>query len=232
MGIGLVPGLLGAWAQGRRRPRHLLLFGLVFGANMVFFINYRVVDKATMFGVAYLVWAVWVGEGLAWLVRWVQERRHADSGWSSTGGRMPAGGLATTGSRSPTWAWGLVVLAVVVLVVNWPLVNVRTDTRARDRAEDAFALARPGAVIFGWWTSAPPMHYLQIVEEQRPDVLVINRFLIGAQEMYALIDRSLGQRAVYVMELDEGLVTQYRTEAIGPMFELKPRGLAGVKNEE
>jgi hypothetical protein len=120
----------------------------------------------------------------------------------------------------------------VALVVNWPLVNVRTDTRARDCAEAAFALARPGAIIFGWWTSAPPMHYLQTVEEQRPDVLVINRFLIGTREMYALIDRSLGRRAVYVMELDEALMTKYRTEAIGPMFELKPRGLAGLKHEK
>jgi len=243
LGIGLVPGLLGAWAQGRRRPRHLLLFGLVFGANMVFFINYRVVDKATMFGVAYLVWAVWVGEGLAWLVRWVQERRHGDARRPSAGGRVPASSPAKTGSRSPTgssslpgshspaWTWGLVLLAVVALVVNWPLVNVRTDTRARDRAEVALALARPGAIIFGWWTSAPPMHYLQTVEERRPDVLVINRFLIGAREMYSLIDRSLGQRAVYVMELDEGLVTKYRAEAVGPMFELRPRTLAGVGHE-
>jgi hypothetical protein len=119
----------------------------------------------------------------------------------------------------------------VALVVNWPLVNVRTDTRARDRAEVALALARPGAIIFGWWTSAPPMHYLQTVEERRPDVLVINRFLIGAREMYSLIDRSLGRRAVYVMELDEGLVIKYRAEAVGPMFELRPRTLAGVGHE-
>ncbi len=211
LGIGLVPGLLGAWCQGRRRPRTFALLGLIFVANMVFFINYRVVDKAGMFVSAYLIWAVWVGEGYAWLVRWVQGRRGVEE------------------RRSPAWAWGLAALAVAALAVNWPLVNIHADTRARDRAEAALTQANPDAIIFGWWTSAPPMHYLQFVEGLRPDVQVINRFLIGAEEMYALIDRSLGQRPVYVMELDEGLVGAYWPVPVGPMFELTPRELAGVE---
>ena len=90
----------------------------------------------------------------------------------------------------------------------------------------ALSLAGPEAIVFGWWTSAPPMHYQQLVEEQRPDVLVINRFLIGAEEMYALIDGSLGHRPVYVMELDEGLIGAYRPVPVGPMFELTSRELA------
>lgn len=223
LGIGLVPGLLGIWAQGRRRLRYLVLFGLIFLANMVFFINYRVIDKETMFVTAYMIWAIWIGEGFAWLVNWVQERR------TSTGWHLRDGLRLPDRFPAPAWAWGLSVLAVVALVVNWSLVDVRTDTRARDRAASALAEARPGAVIFGWWTSAPPMHYLQMVEEQRPDVLVINRFLIGADEMYSLINRSLaGQRPVYTMELDEGLIAAYQPVRAGPMFELTARELAGV----
>jgi 4-amino-4-deoxy-L-arabinose transferase-like glycosyltransferase len=211
LGIGLVPGLLGIWVQARRRPQHLLLFGLTFLANLAFFVNYRVVDKETMFLPAYLVGAIWVGEGYGWLIRWVQGRR----------------GL--TRHRSPAWAWGLVALALVGLFVNWSLVDVHADTRARDRASAALETAGPQAIVFGWWTSAPPMHYQQLVEGQRPDVLVINRFLIGADEMYTLIDRSLGQRPVYVMELDEGLINAYRPVPVGPMFELAPRELAEIE---
>jgi hypothetical protein len=205
LGIGLIPGLLGIWSQARNKPRYLALLGLIFVTNSIFFINYRVVDKAAMFVPSYLVWIVWVGEGYAWLIRWVQGWRREE--------RRP----------SPVWAWGLVALAAVALTVNWPLVNVRHDTRARDRAHAALREASPNAIIFGWWTSAPPMHYLQLVEEQRPDVLVINRFLIDADEMYALIDLSLGQRPVYVMELDEGLIGAYQPVPVGPMFQLTPR---------
>jgi hypothetical protein len=214
LGIGLLPGFVGIWAQRRRSPQHLWLFGLLFLANMIFFVNYRVVDKETMFGVAYLVWAVWIGEGLAWLIRWIQARR------------IPHRSRMAARQRAPVWAWGLVALALVALVVNAPLVNIRTDTRARDRADFALSQARPGAIIFGWWTSAPPMHYLQLVEGRRPDVLIINRFLIGADDMYKLIDTSLGERPVYTMELDEGLVNVYRTVPVGSMFELVPRGTA------
>ncbi len=209
MGVGLLPGLLGVWIQARqRRWQHLALFGLSFLANLVFFVNYRVVDKETMFLPTYLVGAVWVGEGLAWLIRWVQ-------GWQASPPR-----------RTPRWSWGLAALAVLALAVNWPLVDIHNDTRARDRAETALALAGPQAIILGWWTSAPPMHYQQLVEGQRPDVLVINRFLIGAEEMYALIDGSLGRRPVYVMELDEGLINVYRPVPVGPMFELTSRQAA------
>ena len=214
LGLGLVLGLVGIWAQRRRNAQHLWLFGLLFLANMIFFVNYRVVDKETMFGVAYLVWAVWIGEGLAWLIQWVQARL------------LPAGSRSPARQRAPFWAWGFLLLALVALMVNGPLVNIRTDTRARDRADLALTQARSGAIIFGWWTSAPPMHYLQLVEGRRPDVLVINRFLIGAEEMYALIDDSLGARPVYTMELDEGLVNVYRTVPTGFMFELAPRETA------
>jgi 4-amino-4-deoxy-L-arabinose transferase-like glycosyltransferase len=210
LGIGILPGLMGAWIQARRRPKHFLLLSLTLITNAIFFINYRVVDKEVMFLPVYLIWAVWVAEGFAWLIQWVQDQR------------------STAQNRSPAWAWGLAILALAAIVVNWPLVDVRHDSRARERAETIFSIAGPDAIVFGWWTSAPPMHYLQIVENQRSDVLVINRFLIGAEEMYALIDRSLGKRPVYTVELDEGLVTVYRAVPLGPVFELTPRQVAGA----
>jgi len=210
LGVGLLPGLVGAWVQGRRRPRALLLLGLTFTANVAFYTTYRVVDKAGMFVPAYLIWAVWIAEGCAWIAGWLQGQR------------------AGARTSSPSWTWALVILALAALAVNGPLVNVRSDTRARERAEAILASAGPEAIVFGWWTSAPPVQYLQIVEGQRPDVLVINRFLIGAREMYGLIDRSLGSRPVYVVELDEGLTGTYDVSAVGPMFELLPRGMAGA----
>jgi hypothetical protein len=210
LGIGLLPGLLGAWVQGRRRPHALLLLGLTFVANVAFFTTYRVVDKASMFVPAYLIWAVWIAEGYAWIVRWLQGRE--------SGAVRPA----------PGWSWALSLLALAALLLNGPLVNVRDDTRARDRAEAILETAGADAIVFGWWASAPPVQYLQIVEGQRPDVLVINRFLIGAREMYALIDGSLGSRPVYVVELDEGLTGAYDVWSVGPMFELGPREMAGV----
>jgi 4-amino-4-deoxy-L-arabinose transferase-like glycosyltransferase len=211
LGIGILPGLLGAIIQIRRRPRHLLLLAPIFAANLVFFVNYRIVDKEVMFVPAYLIWTIWIGEGFAWLVHWVQDQRAAAS------------------KRAPAWAWVLALLALAALLVNWPLVDVHGDSRARDRAEAILSVAGPDAIVFGWWTSAPPMHYLQIVENRRPDVLVINRFLIGADEMYDLIDRSLGRRPVYTVELDEGLVNVYRAVSLGPMFELMPHQVAGAQ---
>jgi hypothetical protein len=211
LGIGILPGLLGAGIQLKRRPRHFLLLAPIFAANLIFFTNYRVVDKEVMFVPAYLIWTIWIGEGLAWLVHWVQDQR------------------AVAAHRTPAWAWGLTILALAAVLVNWSLVDVHDDTRARDRAEAILTTADADAIVFGWWTSAPAVHYLQIVEGWRPDVLVVNRFLIGADEMYALIDRSLEHRPVYTVELDEGLVTVYRAISRGPLFELTPHQMAGAQ---
>ncbi|HSJ54487.1 MAG TPA: DUF2723 domain-containing protein, partial [Anaerolineae bacterium] len=146
LGVGLLPGLVGAWAQGRRQPRILLLLGLTFVANVAFYTTYRVVDKASMFVPAYLIWAVWIAEGCAWIAGWLQEQR--------AGARTP----------SPAWTWLLVLLALAALLLNGPLVNVRDDTRARDRAEAILQSAGPECIVFGWWASAPPVQYLQLVE--------------------------------------------------------------------
>jgi hypothetical protein len=54
----------------RQEWRLGLFLILIFAANAVFFINYRVVDKNTMFLPAFLVWALWLGLGYQALLSW------------------------------------------------------------------------------------------------------------------------------------------------------------------
>ena len=68
LGIGLLAGAFGVWAQWQRDRSLAIGLGLIAVATAVFFVNYRAPDKSTMFLPLLMVLAVWLGEGLTALL--------------------------------------------------------------------------------------------------------------------------------------------------------------------
>jgi len=205
--IGIGPGFVGivvAWRRSRALGGLLLL---VFAISAGFYINYRVIDKDTMFLPAYLVWALWVGLGYQWLIDW--------AGQSSPAVRRSAG-------RGTVVALKAIMAGAVVFAVswNWPLVDLSDDWSARVRGEKILELARPNALIVGWWGTVPIVEYLQQVEGQRRDVQAINRFLIRPDDLRELIEREVDRRPVYLDEVLEGLSASVKAVPVGPLFRL------------
>jgi len=204
--IGVGPGLVGMVVTLRRDWRLGGALLLMFVCSAGFYIDYRVMDKDTMFLPAYLVWALWVAAGLQWLLRWVsQESNNYVRRW---GVFLLRGAMA-----------GTVALAVAL---NWQLVDLSEDWSARDRGEKILATAAPNALILGWWDTAPLVEYMQLVEGQRPDVQIINRFLIGRDEMHILIERETPRRPVYIDDPPADLSGMVRAEPTGPLYRLRP----------
>jgi 4-amino-4-deoxy-L-arabinose transferase-like glycosyltransferase len=129
--IGLVPGILGVWRQAWRKPRHFALLGLIFAMSLVFLIGYQSVDELALILPLYLVWALWIGEGYAWFIDWIQTRR--------AGSRQP----------SAAWAWVLAALALVALFANWPIVQAHTRSQPSSPVEATQASAGAKATIQG-----------------------------------------------------------------------------------
>jgi hypothetical protein len=71
--VGIGPGILGLVLLFKRNWREGVMLALMFGFSAGFYINYRVIDKDTMFLPAYLVWALWVGIGYQGLLAWLQK---------------------------------------------------------------------------------------------------------------------------------------------------------------
>jgi len=193
LSVGLLPGLIGLVALWRRERAPGLMLALMFLANAAFYINYRVVDKETMFLPVYLVWALWIAVGLRVLYEWAAETlKTADEG------RRAA---VVVGLRAL-----LALMIVLALLINAPRVDVSHDRRARDLAEALLRRVEPNAIVLGWWASIPPMQYLQIVEGWRPDVVLINRWLISYPDMLQLIATQGQSRPIYFVEFDGSLV--------------------------
>ena len=204
--VGIGPGLLGMVVLCRRNWRLGGMIALMFLANAFFYINYRVVDKATMFLPAYLIWALWLAVGYQTLLDWL---RPTD---------------VPRFSQSRTAAIALIVAIVLFAIVyTWPQVDLSDDWSTRTRGELILSQAGPNAIIFGWWDTVPVIQYLQLVEGQRPDVLAINRFLINGDDMMALIEREVAHRPIYINNPSAPILESMAVEPLGPMYRLQPR---------
>jgi len=204
--VGVGPGIAGALALLRRDWRSGGMLLLMFLANAVFYINYRVIDKNTMFLPAYLIFALWVGVGYQILLNWLAQSERPFS--------------------SPKFFRYVLVGAVVLAAgFNWRLVDLSADWSTREQAETILSLVEPEALVFGWWDTAPSIQYLQLVEGERPDVTVINRFLISPEAMNQLILRELARRPVYINNPSIELLQRTTAVAVGPLYRLEPRSL-------
>lgn len=202
LSVGLLPGLIGLVALWRRERTPGLMLALMFLANTVFYINYRVVDKETMFLPVYLVWALWIAVGLRVLV----------DGAAEMSTRVAA--------LAPVALLALVVM--LALLINAPRVDVSHDRRARELAEDLLRRVEPNAIVLGWWASIPPMQYLQIVEGWRPDVVLINRWLISHADTLQLIATQGRSRPIYFVEFDNTLLKQVTLIPVGGAYRAWP----------
>lgn len=202
--VGFGPGLLGFGVLLRRNWRLGGMLLLMFLANVIFYVNYRVVDKATMFLPAYLVWAIWLGVGYQALINWSKH--------------------GTMSSRLP-WLIRAVVAGAVILAVawNWRLVDLSNDWSTRRQSEAILQQVEPNALILGWWDTVPGIQYLQLVEGRRPDVTAINRFLIGGEDMNQLIQQEIGRRPVYINNPSVELLRLTKVTAVGSLYRVEPR---------
>ena len=205
--IGIGPGILGAVVLLRRNWRQGLLFGLMFAFSAGFYINYRVMDKDTMYLPAYLIWALWVGIGTQELLDWMRQ--------NATDAKHRFAEQVIKASMI-----GFVLLAVAW---NWRIVDMSDDWSTRLRGEAILARAETGGLVFGWWDTVPVVQYLQLVERQRPDIKAVNRFLITGSDLEYVIKKEVNNRPIYIDSFPKNLATELIAKPVGPIYRLEVR---------
>jgi len=207
---GIGPGLLGLAVLLRRDWKFGIMTLLMFGAHAIFFINYRVLDKETMFLPVFLIWTLWLGMGYQWLIDWSSR---------------------SIGKPAQEWVRCLMGVAIVVTVVvaaawNWRLVDRARDWSARERGELILRSVEPHALIFGYWQTVPLVDYLRLVEGQRPDVQTINRVFISPEDLRRLIRQAALDRPVYIDQVPDDLRASLDIFPAGPIYYLQPKNRA------
>ena len=172
-GVGVVLVAFGIPAFARRNRLFAMAVVLLATAHSAFFLSYGAPDLDAMFGPLYLLLTIPLAFGLSSalaLVRRLWLRRLA---------------LALL--------WAGVAGA---LVVNFPLVNLSSDRRVRVWAADFLDSLPPHTTVLARWVTSGPLDYLILVEGRRPDVTVIDRFLMPTATMQTFIERHAADRPV------------------------------------
>jgi hypothetical protein len=119
-----------------------------------------------MFLPVYLIWAIWAGCGIGAVLRWWSSRRD-----------KPAG---------RPWLRTLAIGAPLLLSLwsTWGIINQRVSTPAAQIAAAVLAEAPEQAVLVADWSTAVILEYYQLVENQRPDLEIVNRSRIEVAAYY------------------------------------------------
>jgi hypothetical protein len=155
LGVGVAFGVIGLVVM----PNPLRLGWLVlFLPFTYFYTSYAAVDRDTMLGPSFLLWAVLIGYGFDYVFN------------PQTAPRVLRLGV-------------LALLPLGVVVVNFPRLNLSTDTHVRQRAQITLDALPPNSIVIGDWFDVVPLQYLWIVEGQRPDVRMYNSFLFEFEDL-------------------------------------------------
>lgn len=206
-GVGIGPGLVGILILGRKNWREAILLIGMFVFSAGFYINYRVMDKDTMYLPAYLIWSLWVGLGTQALFNWLSNL-DVDRVF-----------------RNARWVLQALIAASVTLALvwNWRIVDLSDDWSTRQRGEAILNQADADALVFGWWDSVPVVQYLQLVEGKRPDVRAINRFLVDPRDLAYAITKEVKIRSVYIDSLPQELSSTLVAKPAGAIYRLEFR---------
>ena len=226
LGIGVILGAAGIVWLWRKNPAWTLGLLLMFIANVLFYVNYRVLDKDTMFLPAYATWAVFIAGGFAATDKWLKK-------------------AIERGLLEP-WLINLVKVLPVMLILAGLTLNLRwVDLSEADGfslfAEEMMVGAAPDSVVIAPWSSAVVLEYYQVVGGQRPDLLIVNRSRENAARYYSLwlqelsapdilakikteeadlIEQYIEKQTVYAVEYDPALALKFEYLPDGPVFRL------------
>jgi Protein of unknown function (DUF2723) len=182
-----------------RQPRYALLSGTTLVITCFFNSVYPdgAIDRYYI-GPALICWT-WLAILGGWLVSGI-------AGWlggRGTGEARPGPGHAVARTV------GLAIMAVLLLVPT--VLALPARSRAVDRTADRSAqewtaeflsALEPNAVVISWWSYSTPLWYATIVDNQRPDISIIDdrtRLDCNLGELDHVIDLYLPTRPVYLI---------------------------------
>ncbi len=172
-----------------RRSRRLFVFTLLLFAGCILYsINYDIHDIDSYFLLAYVTVGIWAAVGAKWLL---DSQRNA--------------------GRVKLAAAGCIAAAFVVAGVNYNAADESGDRLVEEYTRDVFRSVDSNALVisYQWDYFVSSAYYFQLVEDVRPDVMVIDKELMRRSWYYeqlgarhpALIAASKPELEAFLVEL-------------------------------
>lgn len=182
--IGLAFALLGAVTLYRRAGHLNIALWLIYLTDILFALVYSVPDVEVFLTSAFVVVALWIGAGAAFLMEWVDQR---------------VGGAH---ARRLQIAYAVVLTLIALFgLTRWNEINTavaaEAGPEARARAIAAMNLPNTGYLELDWET-ATALRFLQTTENLRPDLETRLIELNKRDEYWTVLRNVDAGRAVFV----------------------------------
>lgn len=199
LGVGFPLLLWGALSLWSRARPWALGLGLIGIGHAAFFVAYGAADKELMFLPVYLISAVFLAAGI-----------------DAAGRILPR--------RSLLLGW---LLPVGLLVVNRAFIDVAESWHLRQEAQSRLETSAPGALYIAPWGDAAILHYLQVVEGQRPDVEVANTFFVSDAILRGMIQAAHATGHAVYTSRGEVLKGMFPLRIVTDGFQVLPESRGG-----
>ena len=213
--LAALPGLISARRIG---PRRYLFLLLATGVQIAFGAVYKVADVAVFLIPAFMLVALWMALGLAWILQWV-------AGLST---RLHRRGAPPNAAAR---ASDLGVLLVIALLLAQPIFGAIQTFPQQDRSEawrvydygqDMLNSVEQGGQVIGLLGETTLLRYFRDVLGQRPDVAVFPADDEGAR--FLAVDDALAAGVpVYLTRDLPGAAKRYSMDAAGPLIAVSPK---------
>jgi hypothetical protein len=240
---GLLFGLIGLW-HCLKEDRAFSAFSLLgFSAVVIYAIGYDTTDSDVYLIPSYLIFATWLGVGIYCLLTALRQacpersRRAQDAALRQIWNGMKAKAALVFGSVL------LLCLPLVSLWRNFSSLDLSKDRTAYEYGAESFEVLEPSAVViadtdphtFALW-------YFSYVVGERPDVVVLNKTLLGypwyrenmgllhpqvaipnnnGDVLTQLIESNRGRHPIYLTDQGAGLSARYAFLSRGPLYRLE-----------
>jgi hypothetical protein len=212
---GAALGIAGLIAQFRRRWMDALLLLSSYLLQAILAANYHVPRHWVFFLPSFVIFSLWIGEGLGWVWESVERlgRRWARGRWIVLAALV----LAMLAMPSVSFAARYRPLREAHLGAGVldPWRQVLKDGYEGERLGRAITDVAPQAIIVCDWEQSTPLWYFQQVEGWRPDVKII-------YPIERLDEAEASGRPVYVARTHPGLADRWHPSADGPLIALHP----------
>jgi hypothetical protein len=155
--LGIALGVFGMWVLLWRKPKRFFLVVGMYLAHVWFFIQYRVFDLDVFFIPAHLLYAIFIGFGIHWLVERLS--------------RLTRGYLLRRAALAAALVLAMMLPIAYEMRTNWESNDYSDDTAINDFYESVFDLLPQDAALLGRsGVFGYDMFYYRLVYDVRPDV--------------------------------------------------------------
>lgn len=229
-GVALAVFGLWSWWEGSQR-RRALATAIPFALYSLYAVTYDTTDSYVYLIPTYALAAVWMAEGTRSLLAEAEQRGGALARWAKPVGLALLAAL-------PLWAGA----------VRYPALDLSRERQAADWVQATLAELPPHALLItGEDRHTFTLDYVQWVEGQRPDLILLDGELLGypwyreqlarrypawaragvSSSLEEVVQANLEQRPVYLSSLRPSLNDLFQSIPQGPLWRVASKNTSG-----